>query len=100
MKVMWIGEPGSADSTDTLGFHFPKGKWMEVPDNHPNRQKFINNPFFETDAPADKAQQHADDHNAKVAVEVEKEREKAAAADAKAKADEAAKEAKAVAKGK
>lgn len=47
MKVKWIGDidPG-VQSTTMAGITFPKGKAVEVPDDHPSAHKFRRNQFF------------------------------------------------------
>jgi hypothetical protein len=98
MKVTWLGDPEdeSQKDTETLGHRFYKGKPVEIPDNDPNRSKFINNPAFETDSKEEKAMDRAEEEAEKAEAEVQKEREKEAArlakeAEAKAKADAKAK---------
>lgn len=52
MKVKWLGEDGGPDKITQYGVEFPRGKFVDVP-NDPNNEKdafrakkFAGNPFF------------------------------------------------------
>lgn len=47
MKVQWLGEPQGPDEITMRGFTFErKGEPVEIPDNHPHADKWINNHYF------------------------------------------------------
>lgn len=69
MKVQWLGEPQGPDEITMRGFTFErKGEPVEVPDDHPHAEKFINNHYFkvqkavkETAPPIDADDEPADE---------------------------------------
>lgn len=47
MKVQYLGQSGDPDIVTQFGFRFErKGDPVDVPDTHPQAQKFVGNKFF------------------------------------------------------